>query len=114
MDSLFAFSWIMAADDPADPGLGGMLIPMVMIFVVFYFLMLRPQVKERRKHDNLLKSLKKNDRVITAGGIVGTVASVSSDSPEVTVKVDSNTRIKIMKSHITSVVAEETKDGDSK
>ena len=78
------------------------LIPMVVIGIVFYFIIMRPQVKaqkeKRQLHEQLLANLKKNDKVVTVGGIIGTVAEVSED--RVTLKTDDNTRIRFTRNSI--------------
>jgi preprotein translocase subunit YajC len=101
---------VLAADAPkaAAPGGGenpsgqffGMLVPLVMIGIIFYFLLVRPQKREREKQDTILKSLKKNDRVVTIGGIVGTIANIEPDSELVTLKIDDNTRMVFLRSAI--------------
>lgn len=90
---------------PAQPGLESMLFPLVLIGVVMYFLMLRPQSKERKARAAMLEAIKKNDRVVTIGGILGTVLSVKDD--EVSLKVDesSNTKITFTKAAIQRVVS---------
>lgn len=85
-----------------------MFVPMLLIAVLWYFLLLRPQSRERRKHEDILKALKKNDRVVTIGGIIGAVANVSADGTEVTLKVDDNTRIKFRRSSIQSVLKDDS------
>ncbi len=107
MNSLLA-NLCLLAEEPASgaanqPGMEGMFIPLMLMAVVFYFLILRPQTKER----------KKNDRVITAGGIIGTVANVSPDSNEITIKIDDNTRIRVLKSHVNASPAEPKDAKDS-
>jgi preprotein translocase subunit YajC len=113
MNSLLTSLWPLAAETPSDaanqPGMGAMFVPLMLMAIVFYFLILRPQTKERKKHDQMVSELKKNDRVITAGGIVGTVANVVPDSNEITIKIDDNTRIRVLKSHI-NVAPTEPKD----
>lgn len=71
---------------------------LVGIFVVFYFLIVRPQSKARKKHEEFLRSLKKGDKVVTSGGILGTVVEIGDDI--VTLKVDANTRITFKKEAI--------------
>ena len=108
---------ILAADEGAmqgdkaqsDPGLWG-FTPFVLIFLVFYFLILKPQSSERRRTQDMLSNLKKNDKVATVGGIVGTVANVSADGKEITLKVDDNTRIKFLRTHIGQVLTDENSD----
>jgi preprotein translocase subunit YajC len=94
---------------PASP-FGTMLLPLVLMGLVFYFLMIRPQSKEKKRRAQLLAALKKNDRVVTVGGIVGTVLLVKGD--EVTLKVDesSNTKITFLRSAIQTVTSSETAD----
>lgn len=107
--SLFLLADEAASETPEQPPLGSMFIPLALMAVVFYFLILRPQTKERRRHEQMVRELKKNDRVVTAGGIIGTVANVTPDSNEITVKIDDNTRIRVLKSHI-NVAPVEPKD----
>jgi len=78
---------------------------MVAMFAIVYFLMIRPQSREKKKRQSLLSALKKNDRVVTIGGILGTVTAVRDD--EVTLKVDesSNTKITFSKSAIQRVMS---------
>lgn len=81
-----------------DPlgGLGWML-PLLPIFVLFYFLMIRPSQRREREQKALASNLKKNDKVLTIAGIYGTVVSVSDTEDEVVVKVDDNTRLRMQK-----------------
>ena len=76
---------------------------------LFYFLLIRPQGREKASRQNLLDSLKKNDRVVTIGGIYGVVANVQRDSDEVTIKVDeaTNTKLRVTRSSIARVLADE-------
>lgn len=57
--------------------LGSMLFPLILMFVIFYFLLIRPQTKKQRQHQEMLKNLKKGDKVITNGGLYGIVVKVS-------------------------------------
>lgn len=75
-----------------------MLIPFVLIFVIFYILIIRPQNKERKRHQELLDNLKSGDRVVTAGGILGTIHSVTDDS--VQLKIGEKTKITVLRSSI--------------
>ena len=77
--------------------------PLIFIAIFFYVLILRPQRREQAKRDGMLNALKKNDKVVTIGGIKGSVANISSDGQEVTLKVDDNTRIKFIRSAIQKV-----------
>src|SRR5689334_19220510 len=71
------------AGDGPPGGLGSMMFPMIAIGLIFYFLILRPQQRQKADHEKLLKELKKNDRVQTIGGILGQVVSISPDEKEV-------------------------------
>lgn len=95
-----------AKEPPTNPML--QFLPLVAVAVLFYLILLRPQRREQRRQEDMLKALKKNDRVVTIGGIIGSVANVSPDGKEVTLKVDDNTRIKFLKSSIQRVLSEET------
>ena len=88
---------------PGQPGpspLAG-LFPIILIFAIFYFLLIRPQQKQQKKHQQVLTQLKKNDEVVTSGGIHGTIVNV--DDETVTLRVDDNARIKFQKNTISYV-----------
>jgi preprotein translocase subunit YajC len=79
-------------------------LPLVLIFVVFYFLLIRPQQRKARDHRTTLDALRRGDRVVTGGGIIGTVVRV--DSPdEIVVDIADGVRVRVVRSTITSVVA---------
>jgi preprotein translocase subunit YajC len=88
----------------------GMLLPLIATMALMYFLLMRPEQKKRREMANLLSNLKKNDKVVTIGGILGTVVSVEPDSKTVTIRVDEGTRIKILRSAISQVGAPDEAD----
>jgi preprotein translocase subunit YajC len=98
---------VFAADAPKDPPFWTMLPPILAMIALFFLLMVWPQQKERQKREAMLNTLKKNDRVVTVGGIVGTVANVSADGKEITLKVDDEVRIKFVRSGISHKLAEE-------
>jgi preprotein translocase subunit YajC len=79
-------------------------LPLILIFVVFYFLLIRPQQRKARDQKAMLDALRRGDRIVTGGGIIGTVARV--DSPEeVTVDIAEGVRVRVLRSTITSVLA---------
>jgi len=91
------------APAPAAPGgLGDLvtLVPMLAIFLIFYFLMLRPQQQEARRQQQEVAALKKDDEVVTVGGLIGTVANFSEDGREVTLKISDNTRVRVLRESI--------------
>ncbi|OGW85799.1 MAG: preprotein translocase subunit YajC [Omnitrophica bacterium RIFCSPLOWO2_01_FULL_45_10] len=77
------------------------LMPIILIFIVFYFLLIRPQKKSQEEHKKMLAGLKKNDEVVTSGGIHGTIMNVKDTT--VTLKVDDNVKIEVQKSAIASI-----------
>jgi preprotein translocase subunit YajC len=77
------------------------LLPILAIIVIFYFLLILPQNKQKKQHEAMIKSLDKGDEVITTSGIFGTVVGVKEDS--ITIKVDDNTTIRILKGAVASV-----------
>ena len=79
-------------------------LPLVLIFVVFYFLLIRPQQKRAKEHKTMLSTLRRGDRVVTGGGIIGTVAKVVGDD-EVAIDVAEGTRVRVVRSTIASVLA---------
>ena len=87
-------------------GLGGIepLIPLVLIFVVFYFLLIRPQQKKAKAHREMIAGLRRGDRVVTSGGIVGQVQRVIGDS-ELSVEIAEGVRVRVMRAMIAELVA---------
>ncbi|MFH1837601.1 MAG: preprotein translocase subunit YajC [Candidatus Omnitrophota bacterium] len=76
-------------------------MPIILIFVIFYFLLIRPQKKQQKEHGEMLNALKKNDEVVTSGGIYGTIVNIQDDV--ITLRVDDNTRVKVQKSSISKL-----------
>ena len=72
-----------------------MLFPFLAIGVLFYFLMLRPQRNEQRRRQSMLSAVKKNDKVVTIGGIYGVVTNVRAEADEITIKVDEAANAKL-------------------
>lgn len=90
-----------------------MWIPFVMIGILFYFMMIRPERRKRAELESMVANLKKNDRVVTVGGIFGTVVTAAKDSDELTIRVDenSNTKLRVQRSAIKTVLAEKDSAG---
>jgi preprotein translocase subunit YajC len=78
--------------------------PIILIFVVFYFLLIRPQQKRQKEHKGMVEELKRGDNVITAGGIHGTVTAVADNIA--TVEIANNVRIKVTRSSVAAVKKE--------
>lgn len=79
-------------------------LPIVLIFIVFYFLLIRPQQKKQKDHRAMLEALRRGDRIVTGGGIVATVNRVVS-AEEVEVDIASGVRVRLVRSTIASVLA---------
>ena len=82
-------------------------IPLILIFVIFYFFLIRPQQKRVKEHKNMVSSLKRGDEVITSGGIIGKVERVMEDD-RIEVLLNDNVKVQIIKSTITSLLQKET------
>ena len=91
----------------SDSGIG-QFIPLILIFVIFYFFLIRPQQKRVKEHQLMVSSLKRGDEVITSGGIIGTVEKVLEDD-RIEVLLGDNVKVQIIKSTITSLLQKETK-----
>lgn len=100
-------AWLLAEGQAQEPSFVTMLPPIVAMVVLFFLILVWPQQRERKKHEQMLASLKKNDRVVTIGGIIGTIANISPDGKEITLKVDDNARIKFLRSSISRKLEEE-------
>lgn len=99
----FPVALAFAEDAPqaAAPGVSGIMsiAPLIILFVIFYFLLIRPQQKRAKEHKQMISAIQKGDQVITSGGIHGRVASVNEDT--VSVEVSEGVRLKVSKEAIT-------------
>jgi len=96
-----------AADAAAAPaGMANLaqFVPLILIFIVFYFLLIRPQQKKAKEHQNYLSNLKKGDKVITSGGIYGQIAGIADNV--VSLEIAENVRIKVSRSAIAGSASE--------
>ncbi len=98
-----------------SPGVGGaaggfsMLVPLLLMFAVFYFLLIRPQQKKQRKHQDMLKTLKVGDRVVTSGGIFGTIVDGGPNS--IKLEIADKVRVEVGRGYIAGKVEDkEIKD----
>jgi preprotein translocase subunit YajC len=90
-----------------SPGMGdlfGMVVPLVMIMVVFWFLLIRPQQRKAKEHQELLKKIARGDTVITHGGLIGKVVKIVDDN-ELQVEVGDNVKVRVLRSGISDVRA---------
>ena len=124
-------SWILAAEAAGEGGEGeaaktgegaaggggglfgpctSMLPAFLIIMVLFYFMMIRPQKREQNRMREMISNLKKSDRVVTAGGIFGTVVNAQKESPYVTIRIDDNAKLKVLRTSISRVVTDDESD----
>jgi len=80
------------------------LLPIVLIFVVFYFLLIRPQQRRMKEHRNMVQNLRRGDRVVTGGGIIGSVTKVVNDN-EIQVEIAEDTKVRVMKNSVQEVIS---------
>jgi preprotein translocase subunit YajC len=90
------------------------LLPLVLIFVVFYFLLIRPQQKKMKDHREMLGQLKRGDRVVTAGGIVATITKVKDGSDELEAEIAPNVKVTVVRGTIGSVLRPEAANDEAK
>ena len=95
-------AYAQGAGAPAGPGLIESLAPLVLIVVIFWFLILRPQQKKVKEHKEMVSKVNRGDTVVTAGGLIGKVAKVKDDS-EVEVDFGEGVRIRVVKSTLSDV-----------
>ena len=92
----------------AQPNPFGFLLPFILIFVVFYFLIMRPQSKRQKEHQTMVKALQKGDRVVTAGGFHGTVQGVDDEAETVQLEIADRVRVTVSRGSISRVVKNES------
>ena len=102
-------AWAAEAAAPAASGAAmfSQFVPLILIFLVFYFLLIRPQQKKTKEHQNYLANLKRGDKVITGGGIYGQITGLTDNV--VTLEVADGVRIKVSRTAILGAAAEAEK-----
>lgn len=92
-------AYAMAPAQGAGQG-GGFFafVPLILMFVIFYFLLIRPQQKKAKEHQAMIEALKKGDKIITSGGIYGTIIKVEDN--DLQIEIADNVRIKMIRSNI--------------
>lgn len=89
-------------------------VPILLMIVIFYFLLIRPQQKKEKDRKNMINTLQKGDKVVTVGGIYGTVTGVKEAEDIIVLKVSDNTKIDFTRSAIQNKVVEKTQDTKDK
>src|ERR1700741_1080431 len=100
------------AQESTGSGLLGSLLPMILIVVVFWFVMIQPERKARKKREAMLSAVKKGDKVMTTGGLYATVASIQDDA--IVLQVDEGVRLRFARSAVQAVVDENASSSDDK
>lgn len=80
------------------------LVPLILIFGIMYFLLIRPQQKKLKEHQQMVAALRRGDQVITQGGLMGKVTKVKDDSNEIEVEIASGVNVRVVRSTIATVV----------
>ena len=101
---LISEAWAQGAGGAGGGDIFSMMFPLVLIFAVFYFLLIRPQQKKMKDHREMLAAVRRGDKVVTGGGIIGTVAKVTSDD-ELQVEIAEGVKVKISRSTLASVMS---------
>ena len=96
-----AFAQGAAAAGGADIAL--QVVPFVLIFVIMYFLILRPQQRRVKEHQALVKNVRRDDTVVTTGGLIGRVTKVQDDAAEIEVEIAPNVRVRVVRAMISEV-----------
>lgn len=95
-------AYAQAAGGSLTSSLGG-FVPIILIFGIMYFLMIRPQQKKMKDHRNMVDALRKGDQIVTQGGVIGKVTKVKEDN-EVEVEIAADVKVRILKHTITQVM----------
>jgi preprotein translocase subunit YajC len=105
---MFNEAWAMAPGGGGSQqgGIVDVLIPFAIIFVIFYFVLIRPQQKKNKDHQKFLGELKKGDNVVTSGGIIGKVVGVADKV--ITIEIGDNVKIKVLRDFISGPKADES------
>ncbi len=106
---MFLNQFLMFAPQGQGGEGGGILgfLPFLLIIVIMYFLMIRPQAKRQKEHQKMLDALKKGDNVITSGGIHGKIANISEDGKTVKMVVDGDVKLNVERTAIASIKGQE-------
>ena len=102
MISTMMFLFMTPPQGKGGSGMLGLLMPFILIFVVMYFFMIRPQMKKQKQHQSMLQALQKGDKVLTSGGIYGKIVGVKEKS--VLVQIADNTKVEISKTAVAQKV----------
>lgn len=81
----------------------GFILPMVLIFAIMYFLIFRPQAKKQKQHQQMVNAIKKGDKIVTSGGIHGTVSGIKEKENTLIVEIDKNVKVELSRASVAKV-----------
>ncbi|MEM7647417.1 MAG: preprotein translocase subunit YajC [Pseudomonadota bacterium] len=99
-----SFVFAQEAGNPEGPGLMMQIVPFAVMFFIFYFLMIRPQVQKQKTHQDFITALKKGDQVLTSSGIFGTIEGLTEKY--VTLEIAEEVNIRVLRTHVSQAVKE--------
>ncbi len=102
----FFISDAYAQDAPAQAGTLELILPLLLMFAIFYFLLIRPQQKKAKEHKNMVEALNKGDEIVTSGGLLAKITDV--DDNFLSCKVSANVEVKIQRFAVSSVLPKGT------
>ncbi|HKJ76053.1 MAG TPA: preprotein translocase subunit YajC [Gammaproteobacteria bacterium] len=105
MDFFISNAWAQSAP-PEQPGILEALLPFIILFVIFYFLLIRPQQKRAKEHKQMVANISKGDEVVTNGGLLGKIVEVGDNFIEL--EVNENNKVKVQRQMIANVVPKGT------
>lgn len=105
MDFIISSAFAQTAAGPQSPGLG-QFIPLVLLFVVFYIFLIRPQMKRQKEHNKMIKALKLEDEIVTNGGLLGKIKEL--DESFLKIEIAKEIEVKVQRQAIAQVVPKGT------
>jgi len=100
---MFTNAFAQSAGSSAGGFSIGGLIPFILIFVIFYFLLIRPQQKRVKEHKNMVQSLKRGDVIVSAGGIIGKIIKATDGSDQITVEISKGVNVEIARQMVSEL-----------
>tara|TARA_X000000368_G_C22825458_1_gene620983 strand:- start:234 stop:551 length:318 start_codon:yes stop_codon:yes gene_type:complete len=100
---MFTNAYAQSAGSSASGFSIGGLIPFILIFVIFYFLLIRPQQKRVKEHKNMVQNLKRGDTIVSAGGIIGKIVKATEGSDEITVEISKGINVEIARQMVSEL-----------
>ncbi|MFB0519918.1 MAG: preprotein translocase subunit YajC [Desulfatiglandales bacterium] len=106
---MFDLAYAMGTGGGGQGGGLGAFLPLIIIFAIFYFLLIRPQQRKSKQHKQVLASLKKGDRVVSSGGLHGVITGLTDDV--VTIEISPKVRVKVSRGYIAGIIGRTESQG---